>query len=392
MTENAIEVYNTGGVVSLVPTTMDQALAFAEQMARAKLVPVHLKESPADCLRVVMQAGRWGMDPFAVADKTSAIHGKLMYEGQLVAALINTRAPIRGRLRYKYTGTGPNRKVVVSAIFRDETEAVEIELDFQSGRDGSQNKALWDRQADQQLAYAGARVWARRYCPELVMGVYTPDERFDDTPEQTVDKAKNVTEPGATRAAIPDKEKKGAAAIVEGELVDDAPKTEAEKPKEEAKEEAKPKRRRGRRTNAQIAADKAEEEAKAKTGEEPAPPAPAKTDPPAKPEESDDDNDVYLCQITALKDITTTSDQLGYRIEAIAGTSKKAGIVMACELAGEFEGKAYYVGKDQAKEIQEGFTKEDGVWVGDGAEHSLQINEDVNRKDTWIIQKVLENF
>jgi hypothetical protein len=43
---------------------------------------------------------------------------------------------------------------------------------------------MWARQPDQQLAYHGARVWARRHAPELMLGVYSPEEMPDEPPAQ----------------------------------------------------------------------------------------------------------------------------------------------------------------------------------------------------------------
>ena len=62
---------------------MAEAMRLAEMMATAKLVPVALQKSPADCLMVIQQAIRWDMDPFAVAQECSVIQGKLMHSGKL---------------------------------------------------------------------------------------------------------------------------------------------------------------------------------------------------------------------------------------------------------------------------------------------------------------------
>jgi hypothetical protein len=44
--------------------------------------------------------------------------------------------------------------------------------------DAKTSNALWTKQPDQQLVYAGTRVWARRHAPEVMLGVYAPEE-FD---------------------------------------------------------------------------------------------------------------------------------------------------------------------------------------------------------------------
>jgi len=174
----------------LVPASMMEAMKLAELMASARLVPAALQKSPADCLMVVMQAIRWQMDPFAVAQECSAIQGKLMYGGKLVAAVVNTRGGLPERLSFTYTGQGDARTVTVSGRLHGETEAREVSVRISDAR--TQNK-VWQTQPDQQLAYHGTRVWARRHTPELMLGVYSPEE-FDE-PSSVVREPIDVTPP-----------------------------------------------------------------------------------------------------------------------------------------------------------------------------------------------------
>lgn len=158
----------------LVPSTMEQALQFSERMAKGNLIPAHLK-NPADCLRVVLQAATWQLNPFAVADKTSVINGKLMYEGQLVAAVVNARGGLSAKLRYDFAGEGDARILTVSGTLKGETDPRTIELPFALAKKINKNGQMGIN-PDQQATYIGARLWARRHMPELMLGVYTPDE------------------------------------------------------------------------------------------------------------------------------------------------------------------------------------------------------------------------
>jgi hypothetical protein len=158
---------------ALVPQTMEAAIKFAEMMARAKMVPTHLQGQVGDCLMVVEQAGRWGMSPFAVAQCTSVIQGRLMYEGKLVAAALHTSGALATRLAYDYSGEGAGRVVRVSAVLAGETEPRFVDVRL---ADAKTTNKMWTTQPDQQLAYHGARVWARRYAPEVMLGVYAPEE------------------------------------------------------------------------------------------------------------------------------------------------------------------------------------------------------------------------
>ena len=64
---------------------------------------------------VVEMAMRFGMSPFAVAQCTSVIQGKMMLEGKLVAAALHASGALKTRLDYVYAGEGDARAVTVSA-------------------------------------------------------------------------------------------------------------------------------------------------------------------------------------------------------------------------------------------------------------------------------------
>lgn len=187
------------GGSSLVPSNMDQAIRLAELMSKGRLVPAHLQQSPADCLLVIEQAARWGLSPFAVAQSTSVIQGKLMYEGKLVAAVINARGDLAKRLDYEYSGEGDARAIRVFATCRGETTPRDVTVKL---RDAKTNNKVWQTQPDQQLMYHGARVWARRHMPELMLGVWSPDE-FPDAEVVDGPKARAGSAPPSASSAAP---------------------------------------------------------------------------------------------------------------------------------------------------------------------------------------------
>jgi hypothetical protein len=196
----------TTGGNALMPTTMEGAVKLADMMARGKLMPQHLHNSPGDCLMVVEQAMRWGMSPFAVAQCTSVVKGKLMFEGKLVAAALHTSGALATRLDYTYSGEGLDRAVRVSALLVGEKAPRYVDVRLADARTTNE---MWTKQPDQQLAYFGSRVWARRYAPEVMLGVYAPDDIEQPTPEydgQTVDGvAEAVVLPDAPQTQEPPK-------------------------------------------------------------------------------------------------------------------------------------------------------------------------------------------
>lgn len=177
---------------------MNQVLRIAEIMATGKTtIPAHLRGSPGDCMAVCLQAAQWEMNPFAVAQKTHLVNGTLGYEAQLVIAVINTRAPIKGRLKFRWDGvwTGVNGKgckdekvgVTCSATFIGDDEPTEHRVGMDQA--GVRNSPLWEHDPKMQLAYLCAKRWARLHCPDVILGVYTPDEleQITEVPNKLAD-------------------------------------------------------------------------------------------------------------------------------------------------------------------------------------------------------------
>lgn len=168
--------------VPVLDTAMfDHMMRIAKLMASSGLVPEHLNtdmpesEAIANCFLVVNQAVRWNMDPFAVAQHTYVLKGKLGYEGKLIAAMINTHPRIIKRLSYHYEGTvgTQKRKITVTARLSSDEEDRSISGTVE---DWKTNNEQWTGDADQILSYRGAREWARRHLPEAILGVYADDE------------------------------------------------------------------------------------------------------------------------------------------------------------------------------------------------------------------------
>ncbi|WP_415916335.1 recombinase RecT [Xanthomonas arboricola] len=158
---------------ALVPTSMAEALHLADIMSSANLLPDHLRGKPGDCLLIVMQAQRWGMDAVSVAQATSVVRGKLCYEGKLVAAALYAMGAVDGRFDYEFSGAGESRKVLVTGRPRGTGKDQKVEGTV---KDWATNNDAWKRQPDDMLIYRGTRQWARRHAPEALLGVYTPDE------------------------------------------------------------------------------------------------------------------------------------------------------------------------------------------------------------------------
>lgn len=204
----------------LDPSAMKAMTDLAILMASGKTsLPAHFRGNAADCMAIVLQAMQWGMNPFAVAQKTFIVNGgALSYEAQLVNAVITSKAPTIDRLNYEWFG--PWEKIVgkfivktnnenkeyrvpgwklidetgcgvrVWATFKGEEKPRELETLMAQAR--TRNSTLWADDPKQQIAYLATKKWARLFCPDVILGVYTPDEFEDNVRTSEID----ITPPG----------------------------------------------------------------------------------------------------------------------------------------------------------------------------------------------------
>lgn len=160
--------------------------------------PLPYENILSNCFLVVNQAVRWGLDPFAVAQCVSVVHGKLCYEGKLVAAVL--QAKLGMNLHHHITGSGDDTRIYMSdRPFNEEVTVGDstgplvsflkpgIRIPGVRLFDGSVaewkttgNNSPWSpKNFPRMLIYRGTRDWCRIYEPATMLGVYTDDEMVD---------------------------------------------------------------------------------------------------------------------------------------------------------------------------------------------------------------------
>ena len=168
---------------------MNSVMRIADLMATGKTtIPKHLQGSQGDCFAVSLQAMQWGMNPFSVAQKTHLVNGTLGYEAQLVIAVLNSSPALSTRLNFQWSEgwAGVDGKIDKSdkhwcrvwATLKGEAEPRALEVSMaQVG--AVRNSPNWASDPRQQLAYLAAKRWGRLHAPDIILGVYTPDELQD---------------------------------------------------------------------------------------------------------------------------------------------------------------------------------------------------------------------
>ena len=166
-------------------TKLKSMYKLAEVMSKGNLmIPAHLKGNATDCFAVCLMATRLNLDPFALAQKSYSIKGKLGYEGQLVNALVMNSGLIQGRFHYEFQEwKDGNGYVRCGAKLKGEDDITWIEW-FHTGLVPTKNSPLWKSQPKQQACYLAVRMWTRLYCPAVLLGIYTDDELREPVKKQ----------------------------------------------------------------------------------------------------------------------------------------------------------------------------------------------------------------
>lgn len=175
--------------------TMDFMLRIATLMAKATLIPESLwsvkvgnekRELPfpavvANCFLIVNQARLWNVDAFALAQSASVVHGKVVFEGKVIAAVLESTRGIR--LRYEWNDQSGDA-FGVTATERDQLEGEPTRRSVSGTvgqwatkkKGGARSDNWMPGQARQQLAYRAAREWCRLHEPGLILGVLAGDD------------------------------------------------------------------------------------------------------------------------------------------------------------------------------------------------------------------------
>lgn len=189
--QQAPSTMNNGSLL-LNGDVMDRMMKIADVMSQGiSTVPKHLQGKPSDCLAIVMQAARWGMDPYVVGQKTHVINGTLGYEAQLVSAVLTATGAIRGRFHYEYSGEKDLMECRVGAVISGEKDITWNEWLCVS-EVTIKNSPLWKSNPKQQIGYLQVKYWARAYTPWAILGVYTPDE-LEERVEREINPTQRMT-------------------------------------------------------------------------------------------------------------------------------------------------------------------------------------------------------
>lgn len=194
----------SAGALLMHGDSMDRLERIAEMMFTGRAtVPQHLRGSKGDCFAVVLQSMQWGMNPFAVAQKTHVSQsGALGYEAQLISAALSGSGALKEDPEYEFLGDWSKvlgkveerksekggKYYVATYTKQDEIglgvicratlkgESNPRELTVMLTQCYPRFSTQWATDPKQQICYVAVRKWGRLHKPGVLLGVYTPEE------------------------------------------------------------------------------------------------------------------------------------------------------------------------------------------------------------------------
>jgi hypothetical protein len=191
-----------------VPRNGRELMDMSNLMAQAGLMVKDIYRGNAGaCMALIAVCAPYGLNPLQVSWKTyqTKPDAPIAYEAQVIVAMLNSSGVLKGgSLDYEFFGEGRGRYCVATGTLKNGGAVKAVQTPPLS-QIGPQNSPLWKTDPDQQLAYYAGRAWARRHRPEMLLGIYAPDEE----PAIGPDAARDVT-PRPGRAVYRDVEEQKA--------------------------------------------------------------------------------------------------------------------------------------------------------------------------------------
>lgn len=197
---------------------MIQMMELAKAMALAgPAVPPVFRGNPGLCLAIWIKATRFGFSAYDLAERAYVTVKKvkndqtgrweevetIAYESAVLRAIINAHAPIKGRIKYAFTGEGDEVVCTASAITFDGEEVAHSSKPLGARKstlrrndEGKiKGSPLWDEKPLVQLAYDTGRDLCRIHFPEILLGWNDKDDFEDAHQSGRAAQAKDVTPP-----------------------------------------------------------------------------------------------------------------------------------------------------------------------------------------------------
>ena len=193
------QALNLSNGIFFDPTAFETALRVAKGLAVSDMVPATFKGKPGNILIALDFAARAKISPLAVMRGMYLVHGNPAFEGQFVIGLAKQQRAIRD-LDYKIKKNSKGEVVscIATAVLAGTGKEVSTEITWdlvqaegwsqdKKKRDGGTIISKWKTMREHMFKLRAGAWLVREYCPEVAMGLPTPEEVEDSAPQWDAD-------------------------------------------------------------------------------------------------------------------------------------------------------------------------------------------------------------
>lgn len=158
------------------------AMQMAKVLSTAPMIPQNYRNEPGNCLIALDMAQRMNMPPMMIMQNLYIVNGNPGWSGQACIALINNCgrfSPVK--FIEKQDGDDFSCQAYATELATGET-VYGTTVDKKMAKDCGwldKSGSYWKKMPMQMARYRSAAFFARTYCPESLMGLYTDDELRD---------------------------------------------------------------------------------------------------------------------------------------------------------------------------------------------------------------------
>lgn len=160
------------------------ALQLAKVYATSSMFPRVYQGNVGNCMVAIDFAKRMGISPFMVAQNLDIIQGNPSWKSTAAIALINNCGrfePLEYEINHnedwtEFSGYAYAKDIKSGKICKG--TVVDKKMCVAMGW-WDKNGSFWKKMPEQMLKYRTSVFFARTYCPEALMGLYTTDEMRD---------------------------------------------------------------------------------------------------------------------------------------------------------------------------------------------------------------------
>lgn len=165
------------------PQLMKTAYNSAKLLSQTDMIPMAYRNKPGNCFIAIDMAARMNVSPLLVMGMLNIVQGNAGWNGQGCIALINNCGrftPIEFEEESRDDGYFSCIAYATEKASGKVLKGTKVDRDLAQACGWlDKNGSYWKKMPHQMARYRAAAFFARTYCPDALMGLYTDDELRD---------------------------------------------------------------------------------------------------------------------------------------------------------------------------------------------------------------------